>query len=246
MARVDAPEADWQAAREHLSIIARDAAALDVGVEDLVGQVAALAGLLSGRHGYAGDTETYDDPANANLIRVVERRRGLPVALGIVWLHAAQSAGWVAAGVDFPGHFLVSLRFGANQVVLDPFAGGLPLDAAKLRSLLRRVAGPRAELHPAMLAPMPNRAVLLRLQNNIRSRRARAGDIAGALACAEDMLRIAPEAAELWREAGALHQKLDYITAALRCYARFLALSPGTDGAEQARAAMDELRSRLN
>ncbi len=94
-----------------------------------------------------------------------------------------------------------------------------------------------------MLAPMPNRAVLLRLQNNIRARRARAGDVTGALRCVEDMLRVAPEAGELWREAGSLHRQLDHITAALRCYERALALSPDS---EPARAALDELRSRLN
>lgn len=246
LARVDLPDADWLAARGHLSELARDAAALDVAPDDLAGQAAALAGLLAGRHGYAGDAETYDDLANANLIRVIERRRGLPVALGILWLHAAGAAGWSAAGIDFPGHFLVALRSEAHQVVLDPFAGGRPLDAARLQGLLRRVAGPRVELHPAMLAPMPNRAVLLRLQNNIRSRRARSGDLLGALACVEDMLRVAPEAGELWREAGSLHQQLEHITAALRCYARSLALAPDAAGAEQARAAMDELRSRLN
>ncbi len=95
LARVDAPEADWQAARERLSVLARDAAemALDVPADDLSACAGALAGLIAGRHGYAGDIESYDDPANANLIRVTERKLGLPVSLGIVWLHAARAAG---------------------------------------------------------------------------------------------------------------------------------------------------------
>jgi regulator of sirC expression with transglutaminase-like and TPR domain len=111
LARVDAPEADWQAARLHLSDLAREAAwlALDVAADDVSGQAGMLAELLGGRCLYRGDRETYDDPANANLIRVIERRRGLPVALGILWLHTARAAGWAAHGVDFPGHFLVAL-----------------------------------------------------------------------------------------------------------------------------------------
>jgi regulator of sirC expression with transglutaminase-like and TPR domain len=94
--------------------------------------------------------------------------------------------------------------------------------------------------------PMPARAVLLRLQNNIKLRRLRAPDLPGALACAEDMLRIAPDEAPLWREVALMHQRLDQVAAALRCYARFLDLVPQGDAAARARAAMEELRTRLN
>jgi regulator of sirC expression with transglutaminase-like and TPR domain len=248
LARVDVPEADWQAARLHLSELAREAAwlALDVAADDVSGQAGMLAELLGGRCLYRGDRETYGDSANANLIRVIERRRGLPVALGILWLHTARAAGWAAHGVDFPGHFLVALTGHGAQTVLDVFAGGRPLQARDLRALIKQMEGPNAELRPGALAPMGSRAVLLRLQNNIRQRRLRSGDIAGALNTAEDMLRIAPGEAMLWREAAELHQRLDQVAAALRCLERFLELVPAGEAAARARATMDELRSRLN
>ena len=248
LARVDAPEADWHAAREHLSTLAREAVALAavIGPDDLAAQGAALAELLAIRHGYRGDSDTYEDLANANLIRVIERRQGLPVTLGIIWLHAARAAGWSAHGIDFPGHFLVGLEGARTQMVLDVFNGGLPLDARELRALLKRVEGTKAELRPGLLVPMSARAVLLRLQNNIKMRRLRAPDLPGALACAEDMLRIAPDEAPLWREAALMHQRLDQVSAALRCYEHFLDLVPQGDAATRARTAMEELRSRLN
>ena len=95
LARVDAPDADWQAARAHLSELARDAVELadTIGTNDLSVRAEALAGLIAGRYAYAGDAETYDDLANANLISVIRRRKGLPVALGIIWLHTARAAG---------------------------------------------------------------------------------------------------------------------------------------------------------
>ena len=34
-------------------------------------------------------------------------RRGLPVALGIIYISAARTLGLQARGVNFPGHFLV-------------------------------------------------------------------------------------------------------------------------------------------
>lgn len=249
LARVDAPDADWRAARAELTSIARDAVALtrNLGAEAGIGvRAEALSGLLVGRYGYRGDAQTYDDLANANLLRVMERKKGLPVALGILWLHAARAAGWGAHGVDFPAHFLFALEGRGTQIVLDVFDGGTPLEARELRALLKRIEGEGAELRPGLLRPVGVRAVLLRLQNNIKSRRLAAGDLAGAVTCAEDMLRLAPDHAGLWREAGLIHQRLGHIQAALRCLERFVDLAPDGDPAARARAAMEELRTRLN
>lgn len=247
-ARIDAPDADWHAAQAHLSELARDAAALAVDRPDADPAVraGALAGLMAGRWRYTGDRDNYDDLSNANLIRVVERRRGLPVALGILWLHCARAAGWEAFGIDFPGHFMIALPGRTGQLVLDVFDGGQPVDARTLRVMLKRIEGQKAELRPGLLAPMAARSVLLRLQNNIKSRRIDAGDIAGGLAVLEDMLRIAPDHASLWRETALINQRLDHVGAALRCFDRFLALVPEGDAADRVRSTMEELRARLN
>jgi regulator of sirC expression with transglutaminase-like and TPR domain len=250
LARVDQPVADWQAADRHLSDIARaavESAAADPEADagDLLRRRAALAELLHEKLGYAGDAETYEDLSNANMLKVIERRKGLPVSLGILWLHAAEAAGWEAHGVDFPGHFLVALS-GRGQVVVDVFAGGAALEARDLRALLKKFAGEGAELGRDTLAPMSKRAVLLRLQNNIKLRRLRDGDLPGAVACTEDMLRIAPEASPLWREAGLMHQRLGHITAAIISLERFLALSPEGPQAFRVRGLLEELRQRLN
>jgi regulator of sirC expression with transglutaminase-like and TPR domain len=248
LARVDAPEADWQRAARHLSDLAHGAverAAL-LEKEDLPARAALLADLLAREFGYAGDVETYDDPANANLIRVTERRRGLPVALGVIWLHAARAAGWGCHGVDFPSHFLVALEGRKTQVVVDVFAGGPVMSAKELRALLKRVEGEKAELRPGLLQPMSTRRVLLRLQNNIMTRRLDKGDLRGGLRCTEDMLLIAPDQAELWRQAGVMNQKLDQVAAARDCYQRFLELVPEGAIANGVRAQLDILRSMLN
>ena len=248
LARIDAPDADWQAAREHLSSLARDAVALaaDRPGDDPSVRAGALAGLMTGRWRYTGDRDSYDDLSNANLIRVIERRRGLPVALGILWLHCARAAGWEAFGVDFPGHFMIALPGRQGQLILDVFDGGQPADARDLRAMLKRIEGPKAELRAGLLAPMSARAVLLRLQNNIKTRRLNGGDLAGGLTALEDMLRIAPDYASLWREAALINQRLDHVGAALRCFGRFLTLVPEGEEASRIRGAIEELRGRLN
>ena len=211
LARADDPEADWESARDHLSDLARSAVEIATTLEeaDIGGRARSLRNLLVATHGYEGDSLTYDDLANANLIHVIERRRGLPVALGIIWLHAAHAAGWNAHGIDFPGHFLIGLAGRKAQVVMDPFDGGASLDSDDLKTLYRTIAGDNAKAPPGILRPMPRRAVLLRLQNNIRSRQIQAGLLRDALACTETMLAIAPDNTTLQEEAAELRARLN-------------------------------------
>lgn len=248
LARVDAPDADWEAAQRHLSAIAQSVVrrAADMDSDELPARAEVLRAVLVDEFGYTGDVDTYDSPANANLIHVLERRRGLPVALGIVWLHAARAAGWASHGVDFPAHFLIALDGKKTRVVIDVFNAGQAMTARELRDLLKRVEGEDAELRPGLLQPMSTRRVLLRLQNNIMTRRLQAGDLDAGLRCARDMLLVAPDHAELWRQTGVLHQKLMQVTAARACYQRFLALVPDGPVAEGVRVQMDILKSMLN
>ncbi|MCR0983936.1 SirB1 family protein [Roseomonas populi] len=246
-ARIDAPEADWRAAADRVSDLVR--AVLSAPAPgDAEARRALLARVIHEESGYSGDSETYDDLRNANLIRVTERRRGLPVAIGLLWLHAAEAAGWAARGLDFPGHFLIAIDGDARRgsVVVDPFGGGAALPAPALRALIKRVEGPEAELRPGMLAPMSRRAVLLRLQTNIRLRRLQVNELDGALACTADMLRLAPDAAPLWREAAVMNARLGQLGAAIEAMERFLDLVPVGDAAARGREMIDEWRGRLN
>jgi regulator of sirC expression with transglutaminase-like and TPR domain len=235
------PGLDLAPHRAHLAQLAEEARAAEGGSPP-----AMLAAILAGDHGYRGDRTTYDDLANADLARVIDRRRGLPVALAILWMHTARARGWRCQGLDTPGHFVVRLEAEGGTWILDPFDGGTVLDRASLEDIVRRVRGPRFRLAAEDLAGMDDRGVLLRLQNNIRLRLQQAGDVEQALLILERMLIVSPRASELWREAGILNAGLDKLSTALACLDRALALA-GTDDARQRIAAeRARLAGRLN
>ena len=170
LAALDRPQVPLARYRAHLAELAGDVGNEARAREHGVDQAAALARVLFERYGYEGDRLTYDDLQNANLMRVIDRRKGLPVALGILMIHAARAQGWDMVGLAFPAHFLVRLESGGGRLILDPFAGGRVLGPAELRELLKEVAGEGAELKPSHYEPVGNRAVLLRLQNNLKTR----------------------------------------------------------------------------
>lgn len=232
--------------RQHVAAMASDLADL---VRRRGASAEALAEVIARSYAYRGDGDSYDDLQNADLVRVIERRKGLPVALSILYLHVARVQGWEADGLAFPGHFLIRVGIDGARHVVDPFHDGTVRDAADLRGLLRQVAGPDAELQPQYLEPVADRDVLLRLENNVRLRLAKREDWLGAEQSLERMLAIAPDRPELLFEAGQLNARLDKRRAAIAAFERFLVAADG-DGdpalRQRATALLQELRRGLN
>lgn len=228
-------------------------AAMADAVADLVRRRGAspemLAEVIARAYAYRGDSETYDDLQNADLVRVIERRKGLPVALSILYLHVARAQAWQAEGLAFPGHFLIRIGIDGTRHVIDPFHEGSVRDATELRALLQQVLGPDAELQPAHFDPVSDRDVLLRLENNVRLRLAKREDWVQAARSLDRMLAIAPDRADLLFEAGQLNARLDKRRAAIAAYERLLGLGEGASDPElRQRAAilLQELRRGLN
>jgi len=232
--------------RQHLMTIARDVGRHAGAQGDLAARAQALNEIILLKYGYSGDELTYDDLQNANLMRVVDRRKGLPVALGILYLHTARAQGWESVGLAFPGHFLVRLGEGAERLILDPFHGGQICEAAMLRELLKAMAGQEIELMPEHYAPVSDRDVLLRLQNNLKSRLLQAGRQEQAVRVVDTMLLLAPDLAELWHESGILHARLGNMLASVNALEEFVRRAPEGMARHQAAAFLQQLKSKLN
>lgn len=221
-------------------------AVMDAPPADADAAAALLSRVLIKEGGFGGDSETYDDLRNANLIRVIDRRRGLPVALGILGIALGREIGWQVNGLAFPGHFLVALAAEGGRAVIDLFHGGITLEAEALRGMLKAAQGADAELGPRHYAPVPDRDVLLRLQNNLKTRLIQAGDLAGAADTVDRMLIIAPERAGLHREAGLINAHAGRLTRAIGALEAYLERETMDGPRRDARALIDKLRGQLN
>ena len=246
-AALDRPGVPLDRYRRHLDTLVDEVAvAHDRSDAGVAVKLAALTSVIAGKHGYAGDDQTYDDLQNANLIRVIDRRRGLPVALGILYLAAGRAQGWDVAGLRFPGHFVLRLSAADERVMFDPFNSGRPVETAELRALLKAAAGLSAELDPAHYADATNREILLRLQNNIKVRMLQAKRVEPALRIVEDMLLFAPDEAILWREAGLLHASLGNLRAAITALHTFQDLAADPATRHDAAVLLQQLHNKLN
>jgi regulator of sirC expression with transglutaminase-like and TPR domain len=246
LAARERPRAAIAQYREHLALLVRSVRDTAARAQDLADRVAAFNRVIYGRYGYAGDTITYEDPQNADLMRVIDRRKGLPVALGILAIHVARAQGWQMAGLAFPGHFLVRIEHGGERAILDPFNGGRTRGAPELRELLRAINGSDATLLPQHYELVGDRDVLLRLQNNLKLRHLEAREPAKALAVIEGMLLLAPEATRLLYETALLQVELGAMGAAIAALERFLELTRLDGERRHAALLLQRLRQRLN
>lgn len=249
IAAADRPQAAQEPYRRHLAKLAEEVAAHagetrgDPGLE---GRIEALSHVVAKRYGYGCDPETYEDLDAANLMRVIDSRRGLPVVLGILYIHAARAQGWDMVGIDFPSRFLVRLEYKGVRRILDPAEGLYPMNPAGLRSLLKVVSGNDAELTPADYAPTSNRAILYRMQNNIKVRHLRAERMEDALKTVETMALFSPQVPDLWREAGLINARLDNFKAAVAALEEYLRRDDNADTRRETEDLLHKLRSRLN
>ncbi|WP_097063009.1 transglutaminase-like domain-containing protein [Sphingomonas guangdongensis] len=212
LALIDQPGTDLSlcddlldAIETRLDLVGRDA-------ETSAERADAMSAVLVGEFGFEGGADTYDDPANADLIRVLVRRRGLPVSLSILWVAMARRLGWAAHVLDVPGHVLVLIGGEADPVIVDPFAGGERVDADRLAAMLEAFGGTGRAV--TRVAAMPNRAVLVRLLQNQASRAEQAGKGRRALELYERMTAVAPAYAHAWWEKARLELVDDRVEAA--------------------------------
>ncbi|MEX2642617.1 MAG: tetratricopeptide repeat protein [Acetobacterales bacterium] len=251
LAALDRPGVPLQRYRDHLDSLVADARAEAARLgadadDDPDAGAEVLKAVLCGKYRYVGDGLAYDDLQNANLIRVIDRRKGLPVALGILFLHAARGIGCLAAGLNFPGHFVLRLEGGGRRVIIDPFNGARKLEAHDLRDLLKTMSGNDAELDAPLVADAGNRQVLLRLQNNIKVRKMRLSQLEEALETIERMLMFAPAEADLWREAGIIDARLGNLQSAARRLERYMETATDERGRYRTSMLLQEIRNRLN
>jgi regulator of sirC expression with transglutaminase-like and TPR domain len=177
--------------------------------------------------GFAGDRDNYDCADNSYLHRVIERRRGLPITLALLYVEIGRATGLTLRGVSFPGHFLVRLQLGAQAAFIDVFGGGKSLSRQDLSARLEAYASRRAqgeiELAP-YLRPASDREILARLLRNLKRLHGQLQQWPQALQIADRLVLVLPDAPEERLERSHLYERLECPRAAAEDLVAYLSM----------------------
>jgi regulator of sirC expression with transglutaminase-like and TPR domain len=196
--------------------------------------------------GFAGDKQDYYLPENSLLNRVIERRRGIPITLAVIYLKLAAAAGLDAYGISFPGHYLLGVQTSGEQLILDPFDQGRELDHTQLRNMLQQLtqgmideSGLAQNLRPAAKAD-----TVVRILRNLKQIYIEGQKVEKALSCIEMILSIIPEAPDELRDRGMIYQHIEYTQGAITDLTHYLKLVPDAEERNVIESLLDSLQSQ--
>lgn len=193
------------------------------------------------RHRFEGNRDAYYDPRNSFLNDVLDRRKGIPLTLGIVLLEVGWRLGLPLEGVNFPHHFLVRYSGDVLQLLIDPFDGGAVRFQDQAQEFLDRVYGGMVRVRASYLEAATRRDMLVRLLTNLKSLYTNVGDDIRAVAAVERILLLRPDSHHEHRELGLLFVRLGRPEDAARHLLTFLNHEPGSPEAPRVRAILREL-----
>ena len=206
-----------------------------------------LAGYLADDQGFRGDASTYHDPDNALLTRVLDRKRGLPITLTILYVAIARRLQVPAYAVNLPGHVVGAIGGAPRPVVFDPFHGGMVLDERMVADRVAAATGGRQGFRRSMVRPTPAADVIRRLLNNLTRDYLAAGRPRDALWTVEVKLLLPNRIPDDHRIHGDLLGRVGRFDRAGEAYETSLEVA-GPDAAdrETTRRAAIQSRARLN
>ncbi len=245
LAALDAPDKDMEPYRSHLRELV-EGVRNEGTASKLDDRLRYLRRVLVVQNKYRGDDASGDDLRSTNLMRVIDRRAGSQIALGIIYLHVAGKLDWPMKALGFPGKFLVRLAAADGRVVLDPFRSGQTCSAEDLRSLVPSDGIDSLERLPDYYAPLSKRDILLRLLQNIKRRQLGMDNADAAVNTLQSMILIAPRRHELWRELGYMQAERGNLRSAITALEIVCDLSGEASQAQQAELMLCQLRRQLN
>jgi len=211
--------------------------------------VLSLNRVLFEEEGFVGNPSDDPDPRNCFLNEVLDRKEGTPLTLSIVYLEVGWRLGLPLEGVAFPGHFLVKLPLGENNlVILDPLSQGLPLGEPSLIERLEQALGKRRARRVPLTQALRGAKqwdILARLLNALCDIYAGGEQWGKLLGVLSQLLIIRPALSSAWRDRGALYQHLECSRAALDDFRHYLALEPNADDIEAVTARVQELEQEV-
>ena len=113
-----------------------DALATEFRGMGLHADVRGLSEFLFAQKQLAGAKDDYYNPRNSDLVYVIEKKRGIPISLALVFMLVGHRLGMAIDGCNFPGHFLAMAYERGDPLIIDCYHGGLLIDDSLLARYL--------------------------------------------------------------------------------------------------------------
>ncbi|MBC8042352.1 MAG: hypothetical protein IAF08_02795 [Rhizobacter sp.] len=125
-----------------------------------------LSVLLFEKEGYRGNSSDYYDPDNSYLNRVIERKMGIPISLGAIYLMLAERLRLPVYGINMPAHFMLKYETAQQELFIDPFGQGRVMEKEDCIRFLKNAGYGYVDQYLARASTIE---IAVRMMNNLRN-----------------------------------------------------------------------------
>lgn len=214
---------------------------------DVRQQIAFLNRIFFRELGFGANLNDFFDPDNSHLNVVLQRRRGIPISLAVLYLEIAGQLGLPVQGVSFPGHFLLRVSLPEGDAMLDPTTGRALSESDMVEMLEPYVASEGDSVARALrmlLEPATRREIVARMLRNLKSVYLQTERWERLLGIQQRLVILLPESIEEVRDRGFAYARLDYLRPALEDLEHYLDERPDAEDAMVVESQLQELRQR--
>lgn len=206
------PDLDAEHCRDELTSIARQAidriARLPDDRRRVKDRLQEVSRVVYGEEQFHGDVAEYYDPRNSYLPDVLERRLGIPITLGLVYMEVCRQAGLEVFGVPTPGHFVLGCVAEDQTLYIDPFNDGDVLPQSACRHRIERMTGQTGVLRDEHFRPASPHEIVVRVLRNLKGAYARDDRWREVLPVQKRLIALVPDDVDEMRDLGLVYLRL--------------------------------------
>lgn len=200
----------------------------DAGARKILGQISWA---LFVEEGYAGHRDNYFDPRNSYLNEVMDRKKGIPISLSVLYGSIAERLGLELHGVNLPAHFMLRMDVPSGPLFIDSFHSGEILDRRGCEQRIARLTGCTDGLSEADVQPCSARVVVARMLRNLKAIYLAANDYLSAAPVQRRLAAVANDDPVEQRDLGMICLQIDRPGEAIDPLKAYLAAAPQADDA---------------
>jgi regulator of sirC expression with transglutaminase-like and TPR domain len=123
---------------------------------------------LSIEYQITGSHAAYAEADGSFLHRIIDKRRGIPISLSVLYMAVCQGVGIDLTGVASPMHFLTRVESPAGPLFLDAFAGRRILTLEETVEWLTGLTTMPTHVIVRLLEPTDTRTIITRMLTNLK------------------------------------------------------------------------------
>ena len=129
------------------------------------------------QQGFKGNTENFYEPENTFFNDVMDRKKGIPISLSILYLLICKRLNLPTYGVNLPAHFIIKYVDERDEFYIDPYNNGIVISKSEAIKFLSRIGLTKEEFDSiSFLKIADDKDIIKRSLNNLFNIYTRSGD----------------------------------------------------------------------